>query len=130
MTDPELDYAFLANYASVHDGVLTAVEASFTKILVEDLPTMLTFSVAGRIRADANCKEINLGIELISEDTTATLESVIENDGTNVYGNKVGLVFAAQAGFFAYSEHLCQVKLSINGTHVRTLKFDVTQVGA
>ena len=46
----ELDYAFLADYATISEGRLTAVGASFTHVFVPQLPVEISFAVAGRLR--------------------------------------------------------------------------------
>ena len=48
----ELDYAFLADFATIQDGTLTVVGASFTRMVVTEYPTFALLGVAGRIRCD------------------------------------------------------------------------------
>ena len=48
----DLDYAFLADYATIQNGTLTAVGASLTSLEVDSLPSVAMFSFAGRLRCD------------------------------------------------------------------------------
>jgi len=48
---PELDYAYLAEFAKVENNSLTAVGASYTHVEADRLPVIHTVYVAGRVRA-------------------------------------------------------------------------------
>src|SRR5699024_3870914 len=60
----ELDYAFLADYAVVENGRLTAVGASFTHLQVPSLPFQKSLSAALRVRVPAAASTFDLKIEL------------------------------------------------------------------
>jgi hypothetical protein len=52
---PELDYAFLAEYAAVSPhGTLTAVGASFTRVAYPSFPAQQLMAVAGRNGGSGN----------------------------------------------------------------------------
>lgn len=94
----ELDYAYLAEFAQVIDGKLTAVNASFIHVNTP-VPAMFQFAVAGRVRAPADAGEVRLAIKLVSPDGSATItwQVGLATAGHPVYNDKVGILFALRA---------------------------------
>src|SRR5689334_15083029 len=91
-----LDYAFLAEYAKVTEGLLTALGASYTFVGAATLPSPFTLCVAGRVRAEAGSRP-NLGISLRTPEDRYRLELGLEltTEGARPYGkhnNRVGVL--------------------------------------
>lgn len=74
----ELDYAFLADFATIQDGTLTVVGASFTRMVVTEYPTFALLGVAGRIRCDEPDRNtINVTLRITSPGAEpTTIEAV------------------------------------------------------
>ncbi len=124
----ELDYAFLADYASAETGKLTVVGASYTHVIALTLPSIHQLSVAGRIRATVDEETVALAITVKAPDNqyNITIGSELRPDGAaRPYGNKLGLLFSANLQMPIPSEGLYEVLISIEGEQVRRLAFDV-----
>ena len=74
----EFDYAFLADFATIQDGTLTVVGASFTRMVVTEYPTFALLGVAGRIRCDEPDRNtINVTLRITSPGAEpTTIEAV------------------------------------------------------
>ncbi|WP_131810493.1 DUF6941 family protein [Mycolicibacter sinensis] len=123
----ELDYAFIAEYAKVEAGKLTAVGASYLSIRPPTLPASHFLSVAGRIRAPEGTESVGLTIRI---NPPSNLNIVI--DGTvNVdadvprYDGKIAVLFAAATSIPLTAGGLCEVFIDIDGVQERRLAFDV-----
>jgi hypothetical protein len=123
----ELDYAFLADYASVQGDKLTTVGGSFTYVQTPALPTAMRLFVAGRIRAKEHETDIKLtlrvtapspGIEIRFEGTASPGPSQRPYDG------KVGLLFAFEIPLMLQSPGLYEIFVSVDGKD-RRLAFSV-----
>ena len=133
MTLPELDYAYLADFAQVSDGKLTAVGASFTHMLVVALGEPKPLFLAGRIRVAENSEPLEVGIKVSGPDNTFTIEaSFVMGAGPNqlAYDGKVGLLFAAGMTVPLVAEGLYEVILSVQHAPVRRLAFSVNVQGS
>ena len=122
----ELDYAYLAEYAQITDGNLTAVNASFIYIKVP-VPTIFTLAVAGRVRAPADAGEIKLDIKFAAPGENAptiTWQLTLNTEGNPVYNNKVGILFAVRAGVPIPTHGLYVVTIDIDGKEARALAFE------
>lgn len=122
----ELDYAYLAEYAQITNGNLTAVNASFVHMRTP-IPSLLNLAVAGRVRAPADAGDVtvDLGFQAPNEDAPAmTLQMNLNTEGNPVYNNKVGILFAARVGLLVAVHGLYAVKIHIDGEEVRTLAFE------
>lgn len=95
----ELDYAYLAEFAQVIDGKLTAVNASFIAVTTP-VPAVFQFAVAGRVRAPVEAGIVDLAIQIVAPDdsTKITWQSELRTDGHQVYDGKVGILFALRTG--------------------------------
>ena len=63
---PDLDYAFLAEYARLEQGgTLTALGASFTQIAVPRLPSAIQLGVAGRVRVLEGVAAVPLTVRML-----------------------------------------------------------------
>ncbi|MGI5188438.1 DUF6941 family protein [Promicromonospora sp. CA-289599] len=124
----ELDYAFLADYARVEGGKLTAVGASYTHTKTPGLPAAHLVCVAGRIRVSEDVHTVDLGArfsaprDMVVMDISGTLDA----DGGIPYEGRKGVLFAFQMQVGLPVPGLYTVDLSLDGKHVRTLKFDVS----
>lgn len=124
----ELDYAFLAEYATVKDGSLTTVGGSYTHVVVDALPTDHLLSLAGRVRASEDVEpfKVSLTIEApegayrIGMDTTLSRSA-----SSRPYDGKVGILFAATTLMPLPSEGLYWVTVMLEDEPVRRLGFSV-----
>lgn len=125
---PELDYAFLADYAVVQAGKLTVVGASYTVVMMgAALPTPWRTTLAGRIRATADCESVRFGIAITAPSDEYRLNfggELSANDNAQRYDGKIGLLFAASIQMPIVAHGLYTVDLALDDVHVRTLKFE------
>ncbi|MCV7435740.1 DUF6941 family protein [Mycobacterium seoulense] len=121
----ELDYAYLAEFAQVIDGKLTAVNASFIAVTTP-VPAVFQFAVAGRVRAPVEAGIVDLAIQIVAPDdsTKITWQSELRTDGHQVYDGKVGILFALRTGVPLSTHGLFRIEISIDGEHARTLAFE------
>ncbi len=127
---PELDYAFLAEFAKVDHDQLTAIGASYTHVTASQLPVTHQLYIAGRIRAPEGGDPFELEIAFQGASEGAPeLKLSAEIDPAKVtskpYDGKVGILFAVGTGVPLLAEGLYEVKLSIDGEIVRRLAFSV-----
>jgi len=123
----ELDYAFLADYASVDGDKLTAAGASFTYVEVPYVPAPLRLFVAGRIRAKVEETEIDFALKIVPPSPAAEIVfegTVVPNDSFRPYDGKVGVLFALEVPLTLHSEGLHEVFVSVSGA-IRRLAFSV-----
>ena len=130
----ELDYAFLADFATIQDGRLTVVGASFTRMVVTEYPTFALLGVAGRIRCDEPDRNtINVTLRITSpgvEPTTIEAVNALDaSEKTNPPYDKHrrGIVFAVQVNLPVLEEGTYTVEVDLDETDGvdRTLKFEV-----
>ncbi|HZK04555.1 MAG TPA: hypothetical protein VFC82_01755 [Actinomycetaceae bacterium] len=124
----ELDYAFLCDFASIENGKLTAVGASFTHVRAPELPSMHVFSVAGRIRSLQGAPPIEVRLELTSPDSAYQLDvSSTLRPGAEIrpYDGKIGLLFAASLNLPLVSAGLYEVRVYLDDELARRLAFEV-----
>ncbi len=128
MRKPELDYAFLASYAAIRDGSLTALDASFTVMAFQRMGSIVHFSLAGRIRADEQAQSVPMKVELFMPGdpipVRASIDIDLSTEGAARYDGKLGLLFALQFDAPVTAEGLCQVRILIDNEEARVLKFD------
>lgn len=127
-TVPDLDYAFLADYAVVTAGKLTAVGASFTHISKPALPAVQLLAIAGRIRAPQSVESvpITLGLTVPDKSLELQIDATLTRDlSATPYNGKVGILFAASFQMPLSATGLYEVNLLIDGEHVRRLAFEV-----
>lgn len=126
----ELDYAFLADYATVEGGRLTAVGASFTHVDAPALPSTFGIAVAGRVRAPEDVESVHVDIAIHAPEdlyVIATSTDVGPTDGTRPYDGKIGLLFAMWTVITIAVPGLYRVDISLDGEHTRSLAFDVSE---
>ena len=126
----ELDYAFLADYAAIAEGQLTAVGASFTHVFVPQLPVGIDFAVAGRIRVleDEDPPELELRFSATKSNVRVAVRGVIEKSPSSIpYNGKIGILFTLKAGVTVAYEELVGVEVYVNGEFVRYLAFEVKE---
>lgn len=128
-TTPELDYAFLAEFAKVDpNGLLTAIGASYTQIQVQQLPAPHVLHVAGRIRAPEGHPAMELSFNFrgpTEASPTVTIGGELHTEGATPYAGKVGLLFAIGTTVPLVSEGLHTLEISLDGGLVRRLAFEV-----
>lgn len=130
----ELDYAFLADFASVQGGKLTAVGASFTHLRAHKLPAARPFALAGRIRTEPGAGPTELEIAVRGPDGSFEMSFMGEIEAgpeTRPYGpegeQRVGLLFAMNIQLPLPAAGLYTFEISIEGKPVRRLAFDVEE---
>lgn len=114
----ELDYGFLAEYATVQGSKLTAVGASFTHVDAAVLPALMTVYVAGRIRAREDERDISLQIRLTPPGAgTPFAFSTTINPSADVrpYDGKMGLLFAFGLPIQLAEEGLYTIFINVDG---------------
>jgi hypothetical protein len=122
----ELDYAFLAEYAQITNGNLTAVNASFINIKTA-VPTAVPLAIAGRVRAPADAGEIKMNITFTTPSDngpTISFQLNLNTEGNPVYDNKVGILFAMRSAVPVPTHGLYLFTIDIDGEKVRTLAFE------
>lgn len=124
----ELDYAFLADFAQVSEGKITAVGASYTHVGVESFPTMFSTTVAGRVRTTKGADPFELKIKVIPPNEEYDIEVaglLAPPDDARPYGeDKLGVLFAFDAHFPLPAKGLYQVVVLLDGLVARRLAFD------
>ena len=133
----DLDYAMLADYASIEGDKLTVVGASFTRAVVDQVPTQGMIAVAGRIRCDdPDRQEAGVTVRV-----TSPGDSPLEIEATNrldisearhapYTGNRRGIVFAANMSIPLLATGTYTVEIDLDDTPEvdRVLKFEVLTV--
>lgn len=125
---PELDYAYLAEFAKVDNNSLTAIGASYTHITTNRLPVRHMLYVAGRVRAAEKAPAFDLAIQFNGPRDTPELRVTLEAHPAmeaRPYDGKVGITFALGMEVPLNYEGLYEVRLFIEEREVRRLAFDV-----
>lgn len=123
----ELDYAYLAEFAQIIDGKLTAVNASFLDVKTT-IPAVFQFAVAGRVRAPADTEQVLLAVKLVSTDNaTFAWNSELSPQGLPVYDGKVGILFAVRLGIPITKHGLFVVTIDVDGKEARRLAFEAAE---
>lgn len=128
----ELDYAFLAEYASTTGGSLTVVGASFTTLQVPVFPTQITLYMAGRVRAPKAADECTLRLSVSPPDDSYQLEgeAVLDPTGQEPYfEDRVGLLLSVAVPLPLPDAGLYTVRVFLDSVPVRELKFTAESVG-
>lgn len=125
---PELDYAFLAEFARVEGNSLTAVGASFTHLTAVELPLNSMIYVAGRIRSPRSHGpfpvEISFGPD--GSDGQLSLSTTFDpSAAANPYRDRVGITFAVGIPVEIEKAGLQRVEVLVNDLPARALRFDV-----
>lgn len=125
--EAELDYAYLADYAQVSDGKITAVGASFTFVNVVEFPTIFPLAIAGRIRVPIAKDTVRMRIEITPPD--GEYELALEGDliasSPKPYDDKVGLLFAVNTQLPINKAGLFVFNIEVDGKFARRLAFEV-----
>lgn len=124
----ELDYAFLAEFAKVDHGTLTAVGASYTEVRVNELPATHLLCVAGRIRTHRDDPEPELSVTMTppNEEYRLAASGVLPRDENAItYADKVGYVFVLTTPLSLDTTGAYIVEIEISGQAVRRLVFTV-----
>lgn len=127
----ELDYAYLADYAQIENGKISALGASYTHAVIPHLPVSWMTSVVGRIRAAEDEGPVTVRIEIMAPEDGYTIrfESEIPRPAdARPYRGKVGLLFTVTAQLPIAAEGLYTVEIYVNDEHARRLAFEVEVV--
>ncbi|MEJ1087002.1 hypothetical protein WDU99_01580 [Microbacterium sp. Mu-80] len=124
----ELDYAYLADYAQIEGGKISALGASYTHATVPAFPILWLTSIVGRVRVDEGEDPVSVRIEVLSpgDSVRVNFESVLEQTpDVRPYRGKVGLLFAATLQMPVATNGLCTFDIYLNGEHARRLAFEI-----
>ncbi len=128
----DLDYAFLADHASVEGGKLSVIGASYTHGEVKGTSSLWVTSIAGRVRMQEGESPVELEIRISSPEgayelvQTANLEPGPE---ARPYSGKIGVLFASGVALPVLQSGLYEVLIYLDGVHVRRLAFDIAVAG-
>lgn len=125
---PNLDYAFLAEYAKVEaNGTLTSIGASFTRISAVSTPVGQFMSVAGRVRVAEAALSCPLAITFIGAGGSPEVKvETTVSPGTSVpYRGRVGVLFAVNTVVPIVEHGLHHVTITLDGQEVRQLSYEV-----
>lgn len=129
----ELDYAFVADYARVEAGKLTALGASYTKLRTAAFPVNHTFSIAGRVRAPEDTEAIALVLRVVTPGPAMNIEfhwTVNPGPESDRYDGKVGVLFALGTSVAILEAGLVEIFIEVDGVPARRLAFDVELIQA
>jgi hypothetical protein len=123
----ELDYAFIAEFAKVENGKLTAVGASYLEVRTPAFPVQHSFSVAGRIRAPEDTTAIALLIRINPPgNMNIVVNGTLTPDAETVrYDGKLAVLFAATTSMTLVGPGLCEIFVDIDGQQQRRLAFNI-----
>lgn len=124
----ELDYAFVAEFAKVESGTLTAVGASYLEVRPPAFPAQHSFSVAGRIRAPEDTQAIGLVIRINPPpgNMNIVLNGTLTPGAETVkYDGKLAVLFTATASIALAAPGLCEIFIEVDGQQQRRLAFSV-----
>jgi hypothetical protein len=124
----ELDYAFIAEFAKVENGKLTAVGASYIDVRPGILPTQQLLAVAGRVRAPEDVEVIGLRIRINPPGNAMNIIVTGElrpGPETVRYDGKLGVLFALSAPVTLTTEGLCEIFIDVDEVEQRRLAFRV-----
>jgi hypothetical protein len=128
---PALDYALLAEFASVRNGSLTVVGGSFTRFAASQFPGPIALSLCGRIRCHVSEPDPTLGVRFgpVSGEYAISLDAALTRDpDTQPYHEgRFGLLFAVNMQAILTAPGLHEVTIFLNGEQTRSLKFDAVQ---
>lgn len=125
----DLDYAYLADYATVSEGKITAVGASFTHMFTPSVPTQAKFSIAGRVRVQEHEEPPEISIDVRAERSQQNIEingQIAPNPAAIVYDGKVGILFTLDVSLEMRYAELVTVDISLGGIKQRRLAFKLT----
>ncbi|SHG08594.1 hypothetical protein SAMN05443575_1329 [Jatrophihabitans endophyticus] len=124
----ELDYAFLAEFASIQpNGTLNVLNASYTSVTVPMLPGQHLLSIAGRVRAQEGEPPNQLTIRVRNAPVFELAMEVplADSSASRPYDGKVGRLFALTTLIPTPAAGLYEVLVELDGEQVRRLAFDV-----
>jgi hypothetical protein len=124
----ELDYAFVADYAKVELGKLTAVGASYIEVRPPAFPAPHFLSIAGRIRAPEDTEAIGLTIRINPPgNLNVVIDGSIVTTGPETvrYDGKLAVLFTASASIMLTAEGLCEIFIDVDKVQQRRLAFRV-----
>jgi hypothetical protein len=134
VSGPELDYAFLAEFAKVEpNGTLIAIGASYTEITAQQIPAGHSLHVAGRIRAPEGRGPMNLAFTFrgpTDGSPTVRIGGELITEGARPYAGKIGVLFAVGTTMPLLSEGLHTIDIELEDQIVRRLAFEVRRLVA
>lgn len=128
----ELDYAYLADYAQIDSGKISALGASYTHATVPSLPATWMTSVVGRIRVAEDEDPVGLRLEMTPPEDNYLMRfetEIARAEDMRPYRGRVGLLFTVTTQIPLTLEGLYSFDIYVNDQLVRTLAFEVEVVG-
>ena len=127
----DLDYAFLADYAHIEGGKLSALGASYTHAEIGGLEGQWITSVAGRVRTTVDAPPVELSLRIVAPGSVyeVNYSDVLRvGEAARPYGDgTVGILFAATVILPIVATGLYEVFVSIDGVESRRLAFDMSE---
>ena len=124
----EFDYAFLADFAQVSDGKLTAVGGSFTFVRAAELPMGLRTAIAGRLRVPVTADSVAVKVQIVPPDRQYDLAiegQIVPGGERAAYRDGLqGILFALNFEIPIPVAGLYEVLLEVDGLRVRRLAFE------
>lgn len=127
----DLDYAYLADYAQIDGGKISALGASYTHAVVPSVPTGWMTSVVGRIRASEEEPAPVVRVEMTPPDDAYRMrfESEIPRSADiRPYRGNIGFLFTVTTQLAITSPGLYAFEIYVNDVHARRLAFEVELV--
>jgi hypothetical protein len=124
----ELDYAFIAEFAKVENGKLTAIGASYIELRPLVLPVQHLLSIAGRIRAPEDTEVISFNIRVNPPGNAMNFVlngEMRPGDDAIRYDGKLAMLFAFSIPVTLMVEGLCDIFIEIDNVEQRKLAFRV-----
>ncbi|MEV4155430.1 hypothetical protein AB0J48_20610 [Nocardia salmonicida] len=124
----ELDYAFIAEFAKVEGGKLTAIGASYISVSPASFPALHLLAIAGRIRAPEGTDGVHIEISVTLPEPGLVLgfsANLSPDENTEVYDGKMSMLFASSTMVPLSGPGLVEVNLNVDGDHARRLAFEV-----
>lgn len=125
----DLDYAFLADYAAVENGRLTAVGASYTHATVARLEGGWVTAVAGRLRTKVGAEPVQLNIVIGPESGIYSFrfeDELRPDEQARPYGEgTIGVLFASLFTLPILVAGMYKCDVYFDGVLVRTLRFEL-----
>jgi hypothetical protein len=127
---PDLDYAFLTEYAKVEpQGTLSVIGASFSRIQIPTVPSTLNIFLAGRLRAAEGSQPVHIAIHVSGPTPSSPrleLETQFAIEGSEPYEGRIGILFSVGVAMPVTSHGVHEFAILVEGKHARSLKFHAT----
>lgn len=125
---PDLDYAYLAEYARVDPvGTLSVIGASFTEVTGVRFPASMAVYIAGRLRMAEGADPTQLTIRFngpTAQTPRVEVGAAMAPDGLATYRGRVGVLFTVGMNVPLVEPGLQEFVIRLGDREVRTLRFN------